>query len=171
MTRPQHSDAFHKTPLSDHTGDTTDAHDASAISILDSANDFTATDVEGALAELQSDAEAHLAAADPHTGYQKESEKSAANGYASLGAGTLVPTAELGSGSASGTTFLRGDQTWATPAGGGMTTLRTTSNQTINAGAGVFVDVTGLTFAVTSGTRYAFEFYVTFQSAQLTTGW
>lgn len=47
--------------LAAHTGDTSDAHDASAISILDTANDFTATDVEGALAELQSDAEAHLA--------------------------------------------------------------------------------------------------------------
>jgi hypothetical protein len=49
-----------------HTGDTTDAHDASAISILDTANDFTATDVEGALAELQSDAEADAAALTAH---------------------------------------------------------------------------------------------------------
>ena len=32
---------------------------------------------------------------DDHTQYQKESEKSAANGYASLDAGTLVPVAEL----------------------------------------------------------------------------
>jgi hypothetical protein len=47
--------------ISAHTGDTTDAHDASAISIADAGNDFTATDVEGALAELQADAEAHLA--------------------------------------------------------------------------------------------------------------
>jgi hypothetical protein len=47
--------------VSAHLADTTDAHDASAISILDVANDFTATDVEGALAELQADAEAHLA--------------------------------------------------------------------------------------------------------------
>lgn len=37
----------------------------------------------------------HAAAADPHTGYQKESEKGAANGYASLDAGGLVPTAQL----------------------------------------------------------------------------
>jgi hypothetical protein len=56
-----------------HTGDTGDAHDASAISILDAGGDFTATDVEGALDELQADNEAHVAAGDPHTGYRLES--------------------------------------------------------------------------------------------------
>jgi hypothetical protein len=40
---------------------------AADVSIVDAGGDFTATDVEGALAELQSDAEAHLAdAADAH---------------------------------------------------------------------------------------------------------
>jgi hypothetical protein len=59
--------------LAAHLADTSDAHDASAISIADAGNDFTATDVEGALAELQADNEAHVAAADPHPGYVLES--------------------------------------------------------------------------------------------------
>ena len=80
----------------------------------------------------------------------------------------LVPASGGGT-----TNFLRADGTFAAPpgGGGGINTLRTTANQTINAGAGVFVDITGLTFAVTSGVDYAFEFYITFQSAATTTGW
>jgi hypothetical protein len=57
----------------------------------------------------------HEAASDPHTGYQKESEKGAASGYASLDGSTLVPTAQLGTGTADATTFLRGDRTYASP--------------------------------------------------------
>jgi hypothetical protein len=38
---------------------------------------------------------AHEAAADPHTGYQKESEKGALNGYASLDAGGKVPDTQI----------------------------------------------------------------------------
>jgi len=68
---------------------------------------------------LDSDLTTHAGAADPHTGYQKESEKDVANGYASTDAGNRVPTARLGSGTADSTTFLRGDQTYATPPGGG----------------------------------------------------
>jgi len=62
-----------QTKVDTHVNDTADAHDASAISIADAGGDFTATDVEGALAELQSDNETHAAAADPHTGYVLES--------------------------------------------------------------------------------------------------
>jgi hypothetical protein len=40
--------------LTAHTGDTTDAHDASAISVLDTGGNFTGTDVEAVLAELDS---------------------------------------------------------------------------------------------------------------------
>ena len=47
-------------------------------------------------------------------GYTAEnsSNKGVANGYAPLDAGSKVPTVNLGSGAASNTTFLRGDQTW-----------------------------------------------------------
>lgn len=62
---------------------------------------------------------AHEAAADPHTGYQRESEKAAASGYASLDAGTLVPVAQLGTGTPTGSKFLRDDRTWQVPPGGG----------------------------------------------------
>ena len=48
--------------------------------------------------------------------YQPLDEKGQADGYAGLGADNLVPTAQLGTGSASISTFLRGDQTYATPA-------------------------------------------------------
>lgn len=68
-----HSGSTHATATDTHIADATDAHDASAISIADAGGDFTATHVEGALDELQADNEAHVAAADPHTGYREES--------------------------------------------------------------------------------------------------
>lgn len=54
----QHADLDHAgvtgiPDLSAHTGDTSDAHDASAISVLDTGANFTGTDVEAVLAELQ----------------------------------------------------------------------------------------------------------------------
>lgn len=53
------------------------------------------------------------------TQVQAANEKGAVNGYASLGAGGLVPVAQLGSGTPDGTKFLRDDGTFAVPAGGG----------------------------------------------------
>ena len=97
--------------------------------------------------------------------------KAVASGLAPLDAASKVPTVNLGGAGASGSNYLRGDQTWATPAGGGITTLKTTADQTINAGAATFVDITGLTFPVVAGVDYAFHFYITFRSAQTTTGW
>jgi hypothetical protein len=68
---------------------------------------------------------AHEAASDPHptyttaaelasalAAYQLLSEKDQASGYASLDGSTLVPVAELGSGSPSSATFLDGSRTW-----------------------------------------------------------
>ena len=42
-----------------------------------------------------------------------------AGGYASLDASALVPFAQLGTGTATGSKFLRDDRTWQVPAGGG----------------------------------------------------
>lgn len=67
------SDLATQAELDAHVNDAAAAHAASAISIADAGGDFTATDVEGALDELQADNEAHVAAADPHTGYVLES--------------------------------------------------------------------------------------------------
>lgn len=60
----------------------------------------------------------HEAASDPHTGYQRESEKAQAFGYAGIGSNGIVPTAQLGNGVADATTFLCGDQTYKVPSGG-----------------------------------------------------
>lgn len=92
----------------------------------------------------------HVAAADPHTGYVREAD---ANWIDLTDGGATTLHSHAGG------------------PGGSINTLRTTVNQTINGGAGVFVDVTGLTFPVVNGVDYAFDFYVTFQSAATTTGW
>lgn len=52
----------------------------------------TAFDPTNAAADAIS---AHVALADPHTGYQKESEKAVASGYASLDGSVLVPVAQI----------------------------------------------------------------------------
>lgn len=49
------------TSLSNHLSDATDAHDASAISVVDTANQYTATNVEAALAEVLDALQAHEA--------------------------------------------------------------------------------------------------------------
>jgi hypothetical protein len=51
--------------------------------------------------------------------YEQVANKGQANGYAPLSSGILVPVGFLGTGTPDDTTFLRGDGTWAVPAGGG----------------------------------------------------
>lgn len=55
---------------------------------------------------LDTDLSDHVAAADPHTGYQKESEKGAASGYASLDGSTKVPYAQLPTGDVASTVAI-----------------------------------------------------------------
>jgi len=90
----------------------------------------------------------NLTTGDPHTQYQLESEKSAASGYASLDASVLVPTAELGTGSASSANFLRGDQTWAAAAGGDVSKDGTPVDDQVGVwtGDGTIEGTVGLTY-------------------------
>lgn len=60
------TDLATQTELDAHVNDAIDAHDASSISIVDAGSDFTATDVEGALDELQADHEADVTALSDH---------------------------------------------------------------------------------------------------------
>lgn len=101
-----------------HTHPAVDISDSTATgrSVITAATQAAArTAIDAAKADVVT---VHEAAADPHTQYQRESEKAAASGYASLDAGTKVPTAQLGGAGADNTKFLRGDQTWQVPAGG-----------------------------------------------------
>lgn len=95
----------------------------------------------------------------------------ATSGSASdLSVGT-VATARLGSGTANSTTYLNGSNAWSTPTGVVGTRVYLASPVTNNnAVANTIADVTGLSFAVTSGLRYKFRFYIQYTSAATTTG-
>jgi hypothetical protein len=120
VTADQHHSQAHAVDGADHT-----ASGLTAGNVLRAATPTTfafAAIQDGDLpASIARDAEVttavsdHAAAADPHAGYQKESEKGAASGYVDLDATTKVPTAELGTGTPNAGNFLRGDRSWAAP--------------------------------------------------------
>jgi hypothetical protein len=139
--------------LTAHIDDTTDAHDAAAISFA-AAGGIVATSVQAALQELDTEK-----AASSHT-----------HNASAIDAGTMA-TARLGSGTADGTTYLRGDQTWATVSGGSSyRTLVTLGSDVASTTGGSYSDVTGLSFAVTNGTTYRFYFLMIYTSSATTNG-
>jgi len=69
-----------------------------------------------------------------------------------------VPTARLGSGTANSTTFLRGDQTWATPAGGSSPVkFADAPMNAVNAASVTLVDLVSKTVTVTAGDTIEIE--------------
>jgi hypothetical protein len=76
-----------------------------------------------------------------------------AHAAADITSGTIA-TARLGGGSASGVSFLRGDQQWATPPSGSdpWTVLKLASDVTTTSATAV--DVTGLAFTPLANTNY-----------------
>ena len=83
------------------------SHTHAESDITGLVSDLTALDA--ATDAVASDLASHIAAGDPHTTYQKESEKSAANGYASLDAGTKIPIAEIPTGTSASTACVGND--------------------------------------------------------------
>lgn len=137
------------------------------------------TDDDHILYALDSDLTTHAGAADPHTGYQKESEKGQANGYASLGAGGLVPIAQLATGTPDGTKFIRDDGTLVAPSGGGVpTTIATVGGLQFFRQTADLTNATttpqncaGLVFTFVANGVYIIDLYLMATSAAATTGY
>ncbi len=81
---------------------------------------------------------------------ENAANKSAASGYAALGANTIVPTAQLATGTANSTTYLRGDQTWAAVAASGISRSVNTISSPATAGAAASTDYVYLVSGTTT---------------------
>lgn len=91
--------------------------------------------------------------------------RGAANGVAPLDGSSLVPTSNLGTGTASSSTYLRGDGSWATPSGGGGSTdtviTPLTTEYTVTSSIAL---ATFLSFALTGASGSVWDFEMTIRA-------
>lgn len=89
---------------------------------------------------------------------------------AGLDATNKVPVAQLGTGTPSPSTFLRGDRVWATPSGsvGEDVIVRKTAHQSTT-GQGL-VNCTGLSFDVVANGEYIIEYWLLWEPLVITVG-
>lgn len=156
--------------LSDHTGTLSDdQHGARGII----TNAHALTDLSGTLASGQhgnrSGEAGTLHASAQVSGVEVTANKGVVGGYAPL-VGTLVPTVNLGGAGATGTSFLRGDQTWNVPAVGGESENVVRLTGSLISTATAFADCTGLSFSVGANSDYVFEVFLIYTTAQTAVG-
>ena len=90
--------------------------------------------------------------------------KAVSNGYASLNSNTIVPSAQLGSGTNSSTTMLRGDRAWSTFV---ASITGTSNNVTASASTGAVTLNLGSNVVTTGGSAQTITKTVTLNSATL----
>jgi hypothetical protein len=160
------SAAFTTSLKSSYDSAVTDSHTHNNKSILDAIQESFTTALKSSYDSLVT----NFTTAWKTTVDNFIASKGSASGLAPLDASSKVPTVNLGGSGASSSTYLRGDQTWATPAGGGeseivviLTADRTNSSTS-------FADITDLTFTPLAGKTYIIEAWLIFQSNTVTTG-
>jgi hypothetical protein len=104
--------------------------------------------------------------------FEKNANKGAASGYAPLDAASKVPTANLGGAGADATKYLRGDQTWQVPSGGGgsdgeSTVVATADTQNSTT---TLANATGLTFSALANSTYIIEVFLLWNASAATVG-
>lgn len=114
-----------------------------------------------------------MSGAGADTRYQLLSEKDAVSGYAGLSAGGLVASAELGTGTPTGSNFLRGDRTWAAASTNAVTVQEVDGTPSVSATVvqfpnGTLTDLGGGTVKYTASTLSGLSSAEAFLGADVT---
>jgi len=95
---------------------------------------------------------------------EDKANKGIASGYASLDSSVLVPTAQLGTGTADSTKYLRGDRTWQFT----DVYVIADADQTVN--GNILQDSTELAFPIVAGKMYVVEAWLYMSTSATTVG-